>query len=77
MSNTPDDTKELPPAFTEPVTEPVGEEIYDNDPTSSRESTSTGLDRVEEGSAESFPGSDVPSTSPPTTIADRPVDPTA
>lgn len=77
MSDMPtDDAKgELPEAFTKPPTEQVGEQVYDNDPTSSRESTSTGLDRVDQGSAESFPGSDVPSTSPPTKVADKPVDP--
>ncbi len=67
--------KELPDAFEDQPSAPAVTEVYDNDPTSQREHTSTGLDRVEEGSEESFPGSDVPSTSPPTKVADRPADP--
>ena len=70
-------TPELPEAFTVPPVEQPGKQVYDNDPTGGQpEATSTGLDRVDQGSAESFPGSDVPSTMPPTKVADRPVEPT-
>ncbi len=68
---------ELPEAFTEQESAPKATQVYDDDPTSERETTSTGLNRVDEGSKESFPGSDVPSTSPPTTLADTPAEPTA
>ena len=66
-------TPELPEAFTAPALDQPGKQVYDNDPTGGQqEETSTGLDRVDQGSKESFPGSDVPSTTPPTKLADHP-----
>ena len=63
-------THELPEAFTEVVEKDAQRlKVIEGTPASHTATrTSTGLDRVEEGSEESFPGSDPPSSTPPTQI---------
>jgi len=76
----PDETKtnderparDLPEAFTQPVNKADQQLKQVNGHTH----TTSGLDRVVEGSEESFPASDPPSATPPTALPKTPVDPT-
>ena len=64
---------DLPEAFHVQTGEDAMTVVEDNDPASKeRERTSTGMNVADEGSAESFPASDVPSTMPPTTASAKP-----
>ena len=63
----------LPEAFHVKTDDDAITVVEDNDPGSKeRERTSTGMNVADEGSAESFPASDVPSTMPPTTASAKP-----
>ncbi len=56
-------SRELPEAFTENQDQGVkAREVYNHGGTSRDTRTSTGLSKADEGSAESFPASDAPSS---------------